>query len=350
MNLMKYPTTFPAFSTPFATPFATRAATAVATTLATALALSVALPASAALAASTAAPGVWATWTGATDAAESSFAFVGTVYGGTVAMTKTDNSNLLSTNGVYAVDGGSYFTAATPIGQVFGPNGPAGSNAYRDRVGGAITGSISPSSVRDVSPLGLAELGATSTTVFTFATPVPAGALGIGIQDFDEDQATISATDAAGNPVSGSDIIGDVGGVLAFNECSFTPQPTDCVDGLGPYTASPMAFLADTSVWVIHPFAGPAEVGSNVWLRPAVAIKTLTIVHTSDGDDDSSAIDVSLAMVTAAPGGSEAASAPVLAATGTDAAPLTVVGAVLALLGAGVVATRVISRRRESAV
>jgi len=328
---------------------------------ATVLALSVMIPA---IPASAATPGVWATWTNGADPSTSSFVFSGTAaaagagagagsgagagadYAGTVAMTKSDNANLLSSNGVYPVAGSSYFSAASPVGLVFGANGPTGSNTYRDRVSGATT-------------VPSAE-GAVSTTVFTFTTPVPVGDLGIAIQGFDQDRATISATDVEGNPVGYAVLFGGASTHSpSFNECNFTPQPTDCLDGFGPYTEGPVEFALDNGVWVIHQFAF-ANVGADVWLRPAVAIRTLTIVHTSDDENGSSAIDVSLAMLPtiadlpdtpgtpAVPDPSASPAAQELATTGANALPMMVLATALAMLGTAALVVRAVGRRRRS--
>lgn len=331
---------------------------AVAVAAASLIVLSAAAPANAAAPASAANAGIWAQWTGEDDAPASSFAFTGTDYAGTVAMTKIDNSNLYDTNGVYAVGEGVYFTAASPVGQVFGANGPSGSNAYSDRVGGAVT--LAPTSVPGDGSGGLPEAapasapeastslfagepGGVSTTVFTFTTPIPAGSLGLAIQDFEKDNAEITATDVDGNVVSGVNLVGTATNT-GFNECNFAPQPTDCTDGAGPYTGYPTVTANASSVTVAHP-AGFVNVGSDIWIRPSASIKTLTIVHTSDNADGDSGIDISLAMLPAAVA---APAAPVLASTGLDALPLTIVGSILALLGVSVIATRVIVRRRQS--
>lgn len=106
-----------------------------------------------------------------------------------------------------------------------------------------------------------------STTTLTFATPPTAGSWGFALGDIDADLATLSATDANGQPVS----IADLGFQSTFNYCQGKPLPSTCGGSTStdqptwdPALGTLTGNVADTN-------------GASGWFRPSVALKTLTI-------------------------------------------------------------------------
>ncbi|MBU3675143.1 MAG: carboxypeptidase regulatory-like domain-containing protein [Solirubrobacteraceae bacterium] len=158
----------------------------------------------------------------------------------------------------------SWLTAATPFGAVFGPSGPSPVRQFLStRVDG--------------------NEDTVATTTFTFARPTPAGALGIAYGDIDVDALTISATDANGNVVPGSALVGNT-----FNFCQVpTDVPTECA-GEEIRTDIPVWTPTDTG-GTFTPNPPPPDdrdtAGASGWLRPATKIKTITAVFRATDDN-----------------------------------------------------------------
>lgn len=158
----------------------------------------------------------------------------------------------------------SWLTAATPFGAVFGPSGPSPIRQFLStRVDG--------------------NEDTVATTTFTFARPTPAGALGIAYGDIDVDSVTVSATDANGNAVPGSALVGNT-----FNFCQVPDNvPTECASE---------EIRTDIPVWTPNATGGtftpnppPPDdrdtAGASGWLRPATKIKTITAVFRATDDN-----------------------------------------------------------------
>lgn len=157
---------------------------------------------------------------------------------------------------------GDWLTAETPFGAVFGPSGPSTTiQFFRQRIG---TETV-------------------ATTTYTFNNPFPANRLGFAFGDIDVDNLTITATDANGDPVPGSNLVGGT-----FNFCEVTVDvPTTCTGG--PYY-TPVWTPASNggTVTPTPPAPGIQESsGASAWFRPTVSLKTLTVVfeaYPSAGD------------------------------------------------------------------
>ncbi|CAB4907609.1 unannotated protein [freshwater metagenome] len=103
------------------------------------------------------------------------------------------------------------------------------------------------------------------TTVITFATPMPAGAWAFALGDLDVDSITISATNVNGQPAKIAPWFQST-----FNWCVGANQPSGCE--VPPSTAKPIWDGKDS----LRGLATETE-GASAWLRPTVAIKTLTL-------------------------------------------------------------------------
>ncbi|NUT35128.1 MAG: LPXTG cell wall anchor domain-containing protein [Hamadaea sp.] len=106
-----------------------------------------------------------------------------------------------------------------------------------------------------------------STSTVTFASPTPAKDWAFILGDLDADVVTISATDAAGDPISPADL----GFEGTFNYCAYSPKPSSCT-GPGPFDHVP-TWSADTSSLIGD---GDDTSGAAAWFQPTVAVKTLT--------------------------------------------------------------------------
>jgi hypothetical protein len=139
----------------------------------------------------------------------------------------------------------TYLSASTPFGQAFGS-----------------------SQGTPYALLRTAARQAPSTTTFTFENPTPARwAFTLG--DIDADKVTVSATDAAGGPVSAAGL----GFESSFNYCAVSPRPSGC--GTGPFTDQPVWDPATGTLTG----NGADTAGAAAWFRPAVPVKTLTFAY-----------------------------------------------------------------------
>ena len=110
-----------------------------------------------------------------------------------------------------------------------------------------------------------------STTTFVFDSPTPPTGWMFALSDIDADQATVTATDADGAPVSEDDL----NFVSGFNFCDTTPRPGACSTSIG-----------DVPTWdpgtqtLVGNASAADTVGAVGWFEPNVRIKTLTVVFT----------------------------------------------------------------------
>ena len=139
----------------------------------------------------------------------------------------------------------TYLSASTPFGQAFGS-----------------------SQGRPYALLRTAAGQTPSTTTFTFENLTPAR-WGFTLGDIDADKVTISATDAAGGPVSAAGL----GFESSFNYCAVSPRPPGC--GTGPFTDEPV-WQPTTETLTGN---GSDTAGAAAWFRPAVPVKTLTFTY-----------------------------------------------------------------------
>ena len=139
----------------------------------------------------------------------------------------------------------AYLNASTPFGQAFGS-----------------------SQGRPYALLRTAAGQTPSSTTFTFENPTPTH-WGFTLGDIDADKVTISATDAAGGPLSAADL----GFESSFNYCAVSPRPPGC--GAGPFTDEPVWQPATETLTG----NGPDTAGAAAWFRPAVPVKTLTFTY-----------------------------------------------------------------------
>lgn len=103
------------------------------------------------------------------------------------------------------------------------------------------------------------------TTVITFETPMPAGEWAFALGDLDVDSIRISATDADGRPAKIAPWFQST-----FNWCVGANQPAGCE--VPPPTAQPVWDGKNT----LRGLARETE-GASAWLRPTVAVKSLTL-------------------------------------------------------------------------
>lgn len=158
----------------------------------------------------------------------------------------------------------AWLTSATPFGAVFGPSGPSPARQY-------------------LSTQVDGNQNSVSTTTITFARPTPARALGVAYGDIDVDALTVSATDADGNVVPGSALVGNT-----FNFCQVPDNvPTECA-------SEPIR--SDVPIWTPTDTGGtftpnpppPGDrdtAGASGWLRPSTKIKTITAVYAASFDN-----------------------------------------------------------------
>lgn len=226
------------------------ATTLVATASALALSLAPLAPASAA----TSAWGVWPEIApGAFSSQPLTFSGTGTV-NATWTLTGADSYEVIATD----VDN-EYFVAGTPIGAVFGANGPSSTDNY-----------LKATSQDDTTtPVVL---------TVTFASAVSAGNLGFAVSDLDTDHVTVTATDGSGGALTGAQIVGTATSD-AFNFCNYTDSP--CSD-----TAVPTVTQNANDVVATGVVSGTD--GSTAWFRPSVAVKTVTFTYLNDDAGNSS--------------------------------------------------------------
>jgi len=174
----------------------------------------------------------------------------------TVAKTANDGRSVRLR---YADESGDWLTAATPFGGLFGPTGPGTTPLYL-----SMGANWSGTSTR-------------VTATFTFASPMPAGVLGIAIGDVDVEDSTLKGVGAAGQPIPGAGIQGSVSSP-PFNFCDVpAPAPSAC-DGetdfpLPTWTPSP------TDGGDLNSKRAPGvndSEGASAWFRPSTGSKSYT--------------------------------------------------------------------------
>jgi LPXTG-motif cell wall-anchored protein len=281
-----------------------------------ALALSVGLTASPALAA--VGDGTWGIWTATDleDAASGNITLGDTAVGG-AGFTYVENLGISEAYIESVNEREDWFTAETPPGLVFGPNGP--------------------SDVENVITLSNDNANEGVLTI-TFNNPVPAGELGVAIGDLDSDQnadpafsdrALVEATTGAGADLTSAELNGAV-----FNMCNVAvnaDMPIDCADTqitvvpvITEPTATSVKFSGDTLL-----SDGTGEYG---WVHPTTDVKSVTI--TWNGWDGGSSARVFVAVKKNL----------TLPDTGVDVVSVALTSMVLGLLGtAALIAVR---RRR----
>jgi hypothetical protein len=123
----------------------------------------------------------------------------------------------------------------------------------------------------------------------TFATPVPAGDLGIAISDIDSDQVTVSGTTDGTTTIPTEQLGGTAlanASTLAFNFCAHRAtgpcsNNTEVVPVTYMQDEIKFGAMSDTSVWGTD--------GSSGWIHPSVAVKTLRFyIENGDQANDSS--------------------------------------------------------------
>ncbi|MFM8526552.1 MAG: hypothetical protein ACKOBH_00305 [bacterium] len=156
-------------------------------------------------------------------------------------------------------DGEDWFTKDTPFGAEFGPTGPNAPEVnkvryLKIRVGG-------PS---------------VATATYTFKRPTPAGTLGFAVSDIDLDRLRITAKDASGRAVAGSDLAGDV-----FNFCNVPAagRPPECGSR---ETITPRLKNLSNGV-ILTSRDGEETQGAAAWFKPTVKIKQITFVFREVG-------------------------------------------------------------------
>ena len=152
-------------------------------------------------------------------------------------------------------DGDEWFTAETPIGAVFGANGPSATNNF----------------LKIESTTTTTDL---VTLTVTFASPTKANDLGVAVSDLDSDEVTVSATDANGNALTGAQLVGTAS-PDAFNWCNVANSPGGCTD-----TDTPNITVNASDVFAAGAQQGTD--GSTAWFQPSVGVKTITYVYKND--------------------------------------------------------------------
>lgn len=217
-----------------------------------------------------------------------------------------------------------YFNATTPIGAVFGANGPKSTNNF----------------IRMYAPAGVDK----QTYIFVnFATPVPAGDLAIAVSDIDSDYMLVDGKDASDNNIPVADLIGTAGSnsnlnALSFNFCanrSSSPCSND-TDVVPVTQYSPETIqLGDynTNTWNTD--------GASAWLHPSVSVSSLRF-QLYNGDTNESSERVWIVQRNE---GSASSSSGELSNTGADYTPVVAIATGLVAVGYGMLAN---SRRRRA--
>lgn len=164
-------------------------------------------------------------------------------------------------------DGEDWFTKDTPFGAEFGPTGPKAPEVNKVRY---IKIRVDRSEDQSVA-----------TATYTFKRPTPANKLGFAVSDIDLDRLQITAKDASGRAVAGSDFAGDV-----FNFCDVPAagRPPEC--GGSRNTITPR--LKNTSNGVLLTGRNDNDTeGASAWFRPTVKIKQITFVFRGDSGSGS---------------------------------------------------------------
>ena len=164
-------------------------------------------------------------------------------------------------------DGEDWFTKDTPFGAEFGPTGPKAPEVNKVHY---IKIRVDRSEDRSVA-----------TATYTFERPTPANRLGFAVSDIDLDRLQITAKDASGRAVPGSDLAGDV-----FNFCNVPAagRPPEC--GGSRNTITPR--LKNTSNGVLLTGRNDNDTeGAAAWFKPTVKIKQITFVFRGTPDSGS---------------------------------------------------------------
>jgi LPXTG-motif cell wall-anchored protein len=214
-----------------------------------------------------------------------------------------------------------YYTSATPMGSVFGANGPCAidvENYARHRHS-------------DNSPMVM---------TVTFDSVVPAGQLGFALSNFDDDKVTVRAYDASNNPLSGTQIVGSAAS-KAFNYCdpAYSPLPEDCPQEPIPILVPTIQENSD-SVVVTLATGEDDYIGTTAWFRPNVAVSKVTFTQEVFTEDIESDIDFWFAQTLVATPDTP----PTLPATGANVEWLLGMGLLVAIAGSGFLA---FSRRKR---
>ena len=280
----------------------------------TALGLAVALTSSPALAAVD--DGTWGIWAAAdvNDATPGTIGFGSTTVP-SASYVYTEDSGNSSVEIATVNDKDMWVPAGSPMGAVFGANGP--------------------SDIENLLDYNANELSE-ATLVITFDAEVPANELGLVIMDIDSentglaadaDRFTVEATNAAGTPLTSSELNGG-----AFNFCNVpvAEMPGDC--GGTAYTGVPtVTEPTATSVFFEGSLLNASDDGDSGWVNPTAAVKTMTVTWLSQ--DGGSSAKLAIAVKKAA-----------LPDTGLDVTTGALTALVLGVLGAvALIATR---RRR----
>ena len=215
---------------------------------------------------------------------------------------------------------GDWFTANTPPGEVFGPNGPSGSE--------------------NMIILDANGVVAVSTLTLTFNAPVPANELAVVAVDVDgdgtslltdADQVTIEATTGDNTALTSAELNGE-----GFSFCDVpvnASMPDNC-GGVQNTSAVQLTTPTATSVEFNPDLADATDDGPSGWIHPTASVKSVKLTWTSQ--DGGSTIRVLVAVKK---------HAPVLASTGFDATTGTLSALLLGTLGA---VALMVSRRRKA--
>ena len=165
-------------------------------------------------------------------------------------------SGTIGSADVYNVDDeDEWFSAETPIGAVFGANGPSATNNFLKLETTTTTTDI-------------------ITLTVTFASATTANNLGFAVSDLDSDEVTVSATDANGAALTGEQIVGTAS-PDAFNWCNAAGSPGTCTD-----TDTPTITVNASDVFAAGTQEGSD--GSTAWFQPSVGVKTITFAYKND--------------------------------------------------------------------
>lgn len=214
-----------------------------------------------------------------------------------------------------------YFTSTTPMGSVFGSNGPF--------------------AIDQANYIRLRTESTVEITV-TFDSAVPAGQLGFALSDFDNDKVTVRAWDDADNPLSGSEIIGSATS-NAFNYCdpAFSTLPPSCNQEPDPILVPNVEANSDNVAVTLSTGDGEdSYIGTTAWFRPSVPVTRVSLTQESFTPDVESNIDYWFAQIV-----SPTSETPeTLPATGVDYESIMVAGALIVGAGTWLVA---LSRRQR---
>lgn len=269
----------------------------------------------------------WGLWGGEDDDGDifpESLTFTGTgTINASVDVTPRESTSLQATET-------RFFTSTTPMGAVFGANGPSAvdvNNYIR---------------LRTEDPVEV---------TITFVSAVPAGQLGFALSDFDNDKVTVRAWDASNNPISGEQIIGSATSD-AFNYCdpAFSPLPSACT-AQEPTPILVPTLEVDSDNVVVTLSTGEGEdsyIGTTAWFRPSVAVTKVTFTQEEFTSDVESNIDYWFAQTV---GGGDVASdngGDSLAKTGSEGFLFLISGFLLTFAGIAIYSGSFAARKKRS--